>query len=547
MSVHTANSKMSEGRREKLLNIQKKEQLKGLLINKFKLKYGDNAEKLISNEVTKFLKNDRLTEGNLVKLDEKIGKANQKNHKADDILSEHRSQKSDAGMRKSKASRMSNASRPHTVASGAPRRSNAKQNGDLEDAMSVKSYASSRMSGATNLSKKSKQDVGGAHDEAHDGNMDELMSVQSRTKSSYSKLNEEDEWQAIQNFNIMLHYEEQKQTALREQERKRLIKEELDRQCREKNKKKKREQLEEKEYEQVQQQHLKLLETKEQQRVREAHQKVENEKRSRDQQMQEEKLRKRMSEKQEYEQEKQVVKRLHSEMDEERKQVMEKRRQEKEYLQIMLQENEQQKKRQLNDQDREKQEDVEAQEAYNIMLEQQENDRIREVEERERRAQEFMGRMADTVIKNMDAKQREEEEKIRQYEMDKENSDRRHDDRAQKRREIEKSRMREFLARQVEDKKKKEYIEKELNDEQATMWRKDRENYEQEEKRINDKVKKINKENAEFLTRQVGEKDEAKKGKMDMNEYLLNRQLLKGINEQRKVGSSDASVRSDRY
>lgn len=81
MSV-SGKSKMSEARKEKLLNIQKKEQLKGLLINKFKLKYGDKAEKLITAEVDKFLKNDRLTESNLVKLDDKIGKANDKNQKS---------------------------------------------------------------------------------------------------------------------------------------------------------------------------------------------------------------------------------------------------------------------------------------------------------------------------------------------------------------------------------------------------------------------------------------------------------------------------------
>lgn len=34
-------SQMSDARRERLLDIQKREQLKGMLINKFKLKYGD--------------------------------------------------------------------------------------------------------------------------------------------------------------------------------------------------------------------------------------------------------------------------------------------------------------------------------------------------------------------------------------------------------------------------------------------------------------------------------------------------------------------------
>ena len=44
----------------------------------------------------------------------------------------------------------------------------------------------------------------------------------------YSELDEDDEWTAIQKFNTLLHYEEQKQAMLRDKERKRLIKEELD-------------------------------------------------------------------------------------------------------------------------------------------------------------------------------------------------------------------------------------------------------------------------------------------------------------------------------
>ena len=44
----------------------------------------------------------------------------------------------------------------------------------------------------------------------------------------YSEIAEEDEWIAIQKFNQLLHYEEQKQAMLREQERKRLMRQELD-------------------------------------------------------------------------------------------------------------------------------------------------------------------------------------------------------------------------------------------------------------------------------------------------------------------------------
>jgi hypothetical protein len=39
------------------------------------------------------------------------------------------------------------------------------------------------------------------------------------------------------------------------------------------------------------------------------------------------------------------------------------------------------------------------------------------------------------------------------------------------------------------------------------MWRQDLENYEAEEKRLNDKIKRINKENADFLVQQAQNKD----------------------------------------
>lgn len=47
-----------------------------MLINKFRLKYGNKPtiSKYIDNEVQRFLANDRLTEGNLKSLDQKIGK-----------------------------------------------------------------------------------------------------------------------------------------------------------------------------------------------------------------------------------------------------------------------------------------------------------------------------------------------------------------------------------------------------------------------------------------------------------------------------------------
>jgi len=60
--------------------------------------------------------------------------------------------------------------------------------------------------------------------------MSYVSSQKSKATEAYSEINENDEWTAIQKFNTLLHFEEQKQAMLRDAERKRLIREELDKQ-----------------------------------------------------------------------------------------------------------------------------------------------------------------------------------------------------------------------------------------------------------------------------------------------------------------------------
>ena len=78
---------------------------------------------------------------------------------------------------------------------------------------------------------------------------------------------EEDEWTAIQKFNTLLHYEEQKQAMLREQERRKLIRSELDKQLVEKKDRAAGEMSERRMYEALQQEHVKLLGQREQEKL----------------------------------------------------------------------------------------------------------------------------------------------------------------------------------------------------------------------------------------------------------------------------------------
>ena len=64
-----------------------------MLINKFKIKYGDKPSitKLIDNEVAKYLNNDRLTEESLRNLDSKIMKEVTLRNKQEAIVDDRKS------------------------------------------------------------------------------------------------------------------------------------------------------------------------------------------------------------------------------------------------------------------------------------------------------------------------------------------------------------------------------------------------------------------------------------------------------------------------
>ena len=98
----------------------------------------------------------------------------------------------------------------------------------------------------------------------------------------YSEINENDEWAAIQKFNTLLHFEEQKQAMIRDAERKRLIREQLANQIADKEKKLANLNSEEKMYNAMAEQHTALLFEREQQRTDQTKQKMINDKYARD-------------------------------------------------------------------------------------------------------------------------------------------------------------------------------------------------------------------------------------------------------------------------
>lgn len=252
---------------------------------------------------------NRLTETNLKELDEKIQKQKYDIDKRAAIRAERAVadiQNVDIRSQYSQASRASK--RPSTAKPASVKRAPAQ----LDDLRSQKSFAS-RNSRASVVKSQVKY--------AAAKNLDNISVITPSIKPdqmSESDVEEEDEWTAIMKFNAVLHYEEQKQAALREKERKRLLVIELDAQRQVKDERARKLKQEDNDYFKAEQQHMKLMDEKEIEKVRARAHKIQTEKVSRDDQLKKTQHKRRKEARENMEFDQNTIKRLMGEMDNEK-------------------------------------------------------------------------------------------------------------------------------------------------------------------------------------------------------------------------------------
>ena len=103
--------------------------------------------------------------------------------------------------------------------------------------------------------------------------------------------------------------------------------------------------------------------------------------------------------------------------------------------------------------------------------------------------------------------------------------------------------MRDYLAKQVEEKKQKEIAEKSIDEKQAKVWQEDTSNFNDNEKKKSEYMKEIHKQHEEVLKAQMSDKD-AKKNRKKMNtlELLYNKALMKAAAEEGQPQVKKAKV-----
>jgi len=464
-----------------------RDKVKDLLLNKLLKKFAQypSAKTIIPPKVTKMLNQSRLTDANLKKLEQEILDA----IKADEIEQKKKLQE------KTKKT------------SGVP-----SQVGKQEQKQIEKVENKSKVS-------KNEQEID-----------DFLLDGKPSRRIQY---NDDQDWDAILKFNAELHQEELRQEEEKRLKQKNYVKTELEKQKQEKVKIQEKAKEETEQYDQLEKQHLQFLDKLEKEKEEGLKKRKMDEKARLDKQLKDNKMRKYMEDLENKKYEESLVDRCRRELEDEKMTMQKRKDMQREYHKKTMEENEINKKLQMEQLAQQKEQEKKDLIAYAKILEQQEEARNNEVKNREKRTQDLMSRMADTVIKKQDEKRAAEDQKVIQYQMEKELRDKMDDDERLRRIKESKQEMRKYLTGQMDEKKKKFIEEKQDNLKQAEVWKKEQQMYTTEERAIREKMLATNKEYAEYLKKQMNKNKRGAESIMNREEYLMNKKLIEEIEQKR--------------
>lgn len=390
-------SRMSYSK-DKLINIQKRDKLKGLLITKFMKKYGiKNPEILLQDEISKFLEGEKLTDSDLKKLDEKLKKMlieiNTQENLKKNLSLEPQSNNSENFL---------NLNNRELI---------------LPDLHNDAKSVHSKISKKSKSSIVSKLNMEKSDNKSVISDYDDLNSISGKNSrlERFDFEDHKDEWNAIVAYNKKLHDEEIKQNKLKDLEIKRRIREDLDNQIRQKLKRNQDETVKNMEYDAIILNHCDYLNELEKKRQQEVKDRIMKEKDNRDKQLKDEKYRKKIEHLKEKKYDKESVKNLVSDLEKDKQNQIKKKIEEKENMQKTLQENEFNRIKQIENVKKEKLDDIKATEEYSKIMDRQEQERGEYFNKIERNSNNYINKMADNVLNNLDKKNKEEDDRLRSY------------------------------------------------------------------------------------------------------------------------------------
>ena len=550
--------------RERLMNTQKRQKLRDLLIDRFAQKYNLGKNRiLIEGEITRFLQQEKLNDVDLQRLDARIKrlitqditkkqlkKTLTENLNYNQPINEHDINNQNnlnispeeeniypTNYQPSMTPSLNQANNKSNI------RSNSQQANNTLRPLSSQTYIPQQK---LNLYKdrtsyqKPEEELAQLEAELK---ADEERELQE--KGYYHPINYKyqlkkidfkkygNEWAAMAAYDKKLYEQQLLDERIRTTQQKKRTKYDLDEQVKEKIKKEYEDELKEKEYDKIFKEHQKELDKIEKEKEKKIKEQYLREKESRQAQLKDNYVRRRIDELKERKFDKKVIRTILTEMENEKKQNAEQKRKRNLELNKALKENEENRKNLKLIQEKQREEDLqflEEQKKMDIRKEQQREYLLNKIKNKFNNA---YSQEAENKVKQIQIDQEEEDKKMIHYMNEK---CRLADEKEMKekiKRQKEKTELKKYYDMQVEERKKDEQFEKVLDGEQARIWKKDCEKYNEDEKRIAKIIWDKNVRNLNTIKKQIQEKKEKEKKNTEMTpiEFSINREKLMKVQE----------------
>ena len=515
--------------KERLLNFQKRQKLKDLLITKFMQKYGLNQpDQVLEKEITQFLQGEKLNDVDLQRLDAKIKRIFQ-NRKANQQLK--------TTLTQSLLDRNSNLnkSQPDLLPRIQDQNNNnlsstINQNVDYNKINIIPKERKLRPSASVEMPRGGRKKYRNPEEELAELEKEfEEEEKEKNMRKNFTRIDFSgvgDEWMAMANYNKKMYERQIKEEKEKDAEIKRRTKEDLDNQVKQKLKREYEEVLKEKEGEKIFQEHLKHIDELEREKQEALKQQILREKKNRDAQIKDEYVRKRIEQLKQRKFERNLIKNIKEEMEKEKQAAIQKKIKENEALKKVIRENEIYKEKQRELLQKEKEEDIQSYKEMERNELKKDLERKRYFDNIRRFANKYDENETAKILNQMKKDQQDEDEKVMRFMMEKNKQDEEKERQAKIKRNQDKKAMKKFLDMQIEEKRKDMEIEKAINDEQARIWNADCKKYTEDEIRINKIIKDMNRRNLDSIMEQMRKRKEKKKQSMTNAEYAMNRETL---------------------
>ena len=544
--------------RERLMNTNKRQKLRDLLIDRFAQKYNLGKNRiLIEGEITRFLQQEKLNDVDLQKLDAKIkriitqdiSKKNLKKTLTDNLNYNKPLVENDINNQNINQVEESiyptNYQPPmeSTLNQKVNHRSNSSQQNQNMRPLSSQTYIpQDKLNLYKNRTKYKKPEDELAELEA------ELAAEQEREwreKGYYSELNPHyqlkkidfkkygNEWAAMAAYDKKIYEQQLIDEKIRQKQQKKRTKYDLDEQIKEKIKKEYEDELKEKEYDKIFKDHQKELDKIEKEKEKLIKEQYIREKESRQVQLRDSYVRKRIDELKEKKFDKKVIKNILTEIENEKRQNAEEKKRRNIELNKGLEENEKKRKNLKILQDKQKEEDLqflEEQRKMDIRKEQQRNYLLNKIKNKFNVG---YSQEVEDKVKKIQLDQEEEDKKMIHYMREKCRIADEKEMNEKIKREKEKKELKKYYDMQVDERKKEEEFEKVLDGEQARIWKKDCDKFNEDEKRIAKIIRDKNVRNQNTILDQIRIKKEKEKNNSNMSpiEFSMNKEKLMKVQE----------------